>query len=199
MVLGSVVAHGKTLIKTVEVIGVVSHDGVASHDALQLSVISGSVVTRGLRIYSEPSHTLLLVEVDAEFVKTAAGKAWLEEIQSSKAQAVVTDSLPGARPRVSMRARPKTDNAVSVYVYGSWPDGVVDERLISYGTVGNADFHFTTSIDAADTSDPTHCCSGGSCSQMCVDCSGAFFSCCLDPYCCTIKCGFAEQCMYPPC
>ena len=181
-------AAGKPTVKGIEL------EGVVSGNNLTLAITPGPIATRGIRIYSEPSHTLLAVVVDSKFSNTTAGEKWKSEYQTSSARAFITTDLPDGRPSVTVARRPETDNAIAVHVYGLWPGGFSEDRLLSYGYVGSKDFHFMSSADAAGDSDPTHCCSGGNCSQMCVDCQGAFFWCCITNCECSIGCGAAHQC-----
>ncbi len=49
--------------------------------SLRLAVATGSLASRSLMVFSEPSHMLLLLVADTEFAKPDAGREWLEALQ----------------------------------------------------------------------------------------------------------------------
>ena len=58
-------------------------------------------------------------------------------------------SLPRSQPRITGPPRPRGDDIVAVWIYGTWPDGTVEDRLISAGKVGTGDFSFATYLPSA--------------------------------------------------
>lgn len=178
---------------------IVSVRGTADAATLVLQLQAGPVATRGVRVYSEPSHTLLLMAIDAAFYAEEAGKAWVAENRNvENAAALIAPQLPGSIASVIVPARPITDTRVAVWVFGTWPSGKTADQLKADGLVGAGSFSFASSIppNVTDPDDPVHCCEGNGCSQMCVECSGPRFSCCLNtpPGCCDIGCGWFYPC-----
>ena len=123
--------------------------GEVAGNNLVLYVTPGTVATKGIRIYSEPSHTLLLKVVDMHYSATTAGRDWLA---ANPSQATVTSELPAGQAKVQVPARPSNDNRVAVWINGNYPDGTEADRLVSDGKIGTGSFAFTSSVDA--TGDP---------------------------------------------
>jgi hypothetical protein len=177
----AVVSPGNLRVKAIEVLGV--PDG----DQLTLTLTPGPAATKAIRVYSEPSHTLLAIVIDDRFATTREGKAWLDLYAAEKPAALITTQLPDGIAKVSVPARPPKDERVAIYVHGRWPDGTEKERLIADGTVGQGRFAFTT--HALPGEDPQHCCNNANCVNNCTDCTGPRFTCCQMVNCCWIKCG----------
>lgn len=174
--------------------GDVSADG----NLLTLSIKPGEVATHAIRVFSEPSHTLLVAVIDRDFGLKA--DAWRSSwIKVDRPLALVTTDLFDGQPRVHVTGRPKSDDRIAVYVYGSWPDGSVGETLVSDARVGQESFSFSTSIVQGEEKGGFdtywHCCQGGSCGEMCTTCNDKAFECCLLEGCCWIECGwYTAQC-----
>jgi hypothetical protein len=96
----------------------------------------GPGVTRALRVYSEPSHTLLGIYMNNE-VPQPVHRAWLDEVEP---QHQTADRFPmmqmpireGVKAAIQALAAPSTDEAVKIVIFGAWAeeDGVVREREI---------------------------------------------------------------------
>jgi hypothetical protein len=171
----------------VRLAGDVSADGTL----LTLSMEPGAVATHAIRVYSEPSHTLLVVAVDQGFVDGL--EAWQESwVEVDRPLASITTDLPDGRARVHVTGRPTADDRIAVYVYGTWPDGSIGETLVSDAKVGAGSFAFSTSL-VTQGEGPTeyeHCCESANCSKMCKTCADKAFECCLLRDCCWIECGW---------
>ncbi len=158
--------------------------------ATTLGLRPGPVATHAIAVYSEPSHTLLTLVVDEAYAASPAGLSWLDGVHADEALARVTTSLPAAQPRVVVGGRPEGDRRIAVEVYGTWPDGSVEERLVADTPTPGDEFAFQTFVSADGSFH--HCCSGEHCSQKCTDCPGPRFSCCLLEGCCSIACGWGD-------
>ncbi len=129
----------------------VSVKGSTSNGQMKLELAFGHCVTRGVRIYSEPSHTLLALIADRTFRKTTEGEAWLRSHQDATPPgAVIISDLPAAQPNVVIGSkRPPSDDRIAVWINGNFPlIGEVD-RLVADGRVGAGDFAFRTSLESA--------------------------------------------------
>lgn len=190
------------------VLGVSVQGDIISGNYLRLSVQAGPFVSHSLRVYSEPSHTLLLVAQDASYASTAEGQQWLANQKAATTpSAMITTTLPGAQPTVNIPLRPDGDNRISVWADGVW-FGTRRDLQLADAMVGSSGFAFKTNLlppekkltglvpNASGGGGPRmqHCCSGGNCSEMCIYCSGPSFTCCLLNGCCTITCGIATEC-----
>ncbi len=157
---------------------------------LRLYIQPGQAATKSLRIFSEPSHTLLAVVIDTEFARQAQGKSLLEE---QKGAAVAVTDLPEGQPALQVDGRPAGDDRVAVYVTGASGE----EELAADALVGNGPFHFSTAfVDGGPKAGGgiRHCCQGGPCTEMCAECGTPAFTCCLTDSCCDIFCGWAGTC-----
>ncbi len=163
---------------------------------LRLVTEFGPSVTLGVKIYSEPSHTLLFVAADPAFADTADGAAWLQRARAENALAIVKSGLPASRPSVEITSRPAADDVVTVSVARRDPDGTLYDWTVSRARTTAASFAFSTSLGPAEIFH--HCCEGGGCPEMCVDCRHPEFTCCLvnPPACCEISCQMINCC--PP-
>lgn len=156
--------------------------------SLQIAITTGPIVTKAMRVYSEPSHTLLVYLLDSEFSRTGEAKSWITSCIGPKPNAPsLTTDLPNASPAIQVGARPSEDDRIAIWINGLWPHVGERDVLIADGKVGNGDFHFTTSIPkelvaGATPDDPTNCCTG-TCGTGCIDCPGPRFTCCLIPSC----------------
>ncbi len=157
---------------------------------LKLFIQPGPAATASLRIFSEPSHTLLAVVMDPGFASQPRGKALLEEQEGA---AVVVTDLPQGQPALQVAGRPAGEDRIAVYVTGASGE----EQLAADARVGGGAFHFSTAIVKGGTKAGggfVHCCQGGPCTQMCIDCRSPAFTCCLTDTCCDIFCGWAGTC-----
>jgi hypothetical protein len=146
--------------KDAPLVQVISVKGEVVGKHLRISVEPGAIATKGISIYSEPSHTFLLMVVDKSFSKQDSGKAWIKQNTKLKGPAaLVTTDLPSGKPSVQVPARPETDDRIAVWVNGNWPGDLEEERLIADGAVGPGAFAFSTAVRTSG--DPEHCCQGG--------------------------------------
>lgn len=164
--------------------------------SLRLAVETGSVASRSLMVFSEPSHTLLLLVVDTEFARTEAGRDWLDVLKSKSQPIVtVTTTLPNAEPLVETKGRPLSDDRIAVWVLGQDGAGKHTEMLVADAQVGNREFGFSTFIDPGTGARITHCCEGAVCGKNCVECTGPRFTCCINAPpmdCCWIGCNWVS-------
>jgi hypothetical protein len=132
---------------------VVRVKGYGSNGALTLEVSPGPAATRAIRVYSEPSHTLLAIVEDKDFAASPEGQKWRSEVSGERVRAV-TD-LPEGKPRLVLESRPASDDRIATWVFGDWPDGSKEDRLVGEGKVGNGDFEFSVAVPvAADSKRP---------------------------------------------
>jgi hypothetical protein len=159
-----------------------SVEGVVTKDGLQLSMFLGRAFTRGVKIYSEPSHTLIAVGSTPEYAASAAGRSL-----ASSAQANFAGSFPNATPRIHLPGRPTGDYGVMVYAITSSGD-----FLMAAANVGASSFHWSgTWHEVNGVMDPTWCChSNTGCDPGCIDCPDTYFTCCTIPCDCSISCGW---------
>lgn len=173
---------------------------VMSESKLALSFWFGAPVSNAVRVYSEPSHTLLVAILDREFAQSAQGASWRQaQAPDSNAPNVVVTTLPEGQPNLVIPAPPQGDTRVAIWVAGAWPNGASDERLVSDAALEGQDFEFSTFL--SESGGFEHCCSGGDCGTICTTCSGPAHTCCLiAPDCCRIACGFDPGlCVGPGC
>lgn len=156
-----------------------------------LSVEPGPVATRAIRIYSEPSHTRLFYVMDSHFKATPEGAAWLAGIAPDKVfpgMVVLgsTTQLPDGSPSAQLPARPAGDDRISVWVYGNYPSGLVQDNLVAEDIVSSSDFGFAAYVNPM--TDYIHCCLCLDGYQICVQCSSKIFNCCVTSDLCGIYC-----------
>lgn len=130
-------------------IDVIRVKGYDTKGSLTLEITPGPAATRAIRIYSEPSHTLLAIVEDSGFSSSDQGNKWRSEVLADQApRSRSVTSLPEGRPRLIIEARPTTDDRIATWVFGDWPDGSVEDRLVGDGRVGNGDFEFSIAVPA---------------------------------------------------
>jgi hypothetical protein len=184
--------QGNTRYLVVSVNGETPREGL-----LSLSLSLGDMVTKTVRVYSEPSHTLIFAGIDDTFAETEEGAAWkLAHAQGEQALAFVRGSLPSAQPNVTLLAPPVEDDRVTVWVNGDLNDGMEGERLIADAFLAWQErqpphFGFEIYVNARGAYES--CCSSIACSLMCVTCPSHRFTCCVTPNCCRIACGFIHD------
>lgn len=159
--------------------------------SLTVSAVIGEAVQHGIRVYSEPSHTLLLFAVSEEFADSPRGKAALSAARSTEAHGIVTTAVPGGAPRVEVGARPEGDDRIAVWVIQE-----AAEILVADGKVGAGSFSFQTIATVSDGDVHNligqkirHCCNGSCGNEQCKTCQGPYFTCC---YCNNIGCGWYD-------
>jgi hypothetical protein len=141
---------------------------------MTLTVVPGPFAQKAIRIYSEPSHTLLVLILDNEFAKSVAAEPWLADaLAGQEPLARVTTDLPSGQPRLHMQTRPSADQRIAVWINGVWPDQQEEDLLVADNQVGTGDFAFSTylrKVRPASGDQPAaiqweHCCSGGGCEK----------------------------------
>lgn len=172
--------------------------------ALELSVIPGPLATHAIRIYSEPSHTLLAVAMDATFAKTDAGKSWRARYAATTLAFVTTEKLGTASdlkndlPAVlfTILGRPASDTQINAHVTSDrWPNvGTLSEYDAVTYNVGPS-FSFSAFINHY-TIQKEVCCSTSNCS-VCSDCYLRPTKCCgttttSGSICCAVFCSQAD-------
>lgn len=125
---------------------------------MTISVEAGPIATRAVRVHSQPSNTLLVVRMDRAFSESPDGRAWLGGLGKPEALALSTsEELVGSRANLTIVAPPTDDRRIHVYVFGCWPDGAIEERLIADAGVRGLSFGFTSSVRMGEVGDdPTH-------------------------------------------
>lgn len=116
--------------------------GSTAADRMRLEVAPGAAIDRAVRIYSEPSHTLVAVVIDPDFRRSTAGTEWLlRATTGSTGHAIATRSLRGSETEFSLPAtvRAAGDEAFAVWAYGER----FDDRLVVDVKVNPADWGFS--------------------------------------------------------
>ena len=164
--------------------------------SLRLAVETGSVATRSLMVFSEPSHTLLLLIVDEVFATTDVGRDWLAGLRTStKPVVTVTTTLPNGEPLVEIKGRPASDDRIVVWALGRDGTGKPTEMLVADAQVGNRGFGFSTFVERGTDALYRHCCDSEVCGKNCVECGSPKFTCCLNAppmECCWIGCNHVQ-------
>lgn len=128
-----------------EAADIVSIKGYESGGIFTLEIVPGAAATEAIRVYSEPSHTLLTVVEDADFAETEPGKYWHSQVFAENPRSASKTRLPEGRPRMQLAPRPATDDRIVAWVYGSWQDGKVEDRKAGEKTVGSGAFEMSLS------------------------------------------------------
>ena len=104
-------------------------------DLLNTTITVGEGITKAFRIYAEPSHTLLLLAVDAtEMSEPRQTLWWRHSIGTDLPSRVAFARVPGLVGKtlnLQSRSYPQSDTHLDIYVYGVWPDG--EERDALFG------------------------------------------------------------------
>lgn len=125
--------------------------GEAYGNSLLIKAILGNGVTRAVRIYSEPSRTLLAAYINAD-IPEPVNTAWMETAMADEDRANRDFPLArfpfhrGAEAVVTTSAAPKSDSYLKVWIYGSWmdSDGIVREQEYPISVATNlSSFSFT--------------------------------------------------------
>jgi hypothetical protein len=172
----------------------------------QLQIEPGFAASKAIRVYSEPSHTLLAVMASNEFLTSDEGRAWLaSNVPAAQLATAASSRLVHSQITVLASPRPPGDTGVALWVNGAWPDGTTADQLVADATVGTNAFGFSVYT----VSDPkaasggvrpylfSHCCSSPGCiEEQCVACTTPRFTCCLvgEPGCCWAVCGHSQDC-----
>lgn len=197
---------GKTLIAEVE--GVYREDR-----TLDLTIRRGPAATNAVRLFSEPSHTLLAVLIDSEYLKTSSGAAFLSAAKSQGRPRIATsplrtDSAGNVLPSTTLIKgvhRPPSDDSLVLWVNSkivvtrglnidSSPSeeehAPGDQRVSTTELEAGKPFHFASYYDPA-TLTAEYCCVSPDCGIICTSCDTRLYNCCTMPYwkcCCLIHC-----------
>lgn len=183
---------------------VVRVKGQTANGILTLEISPGPAATRAIRIYSEPSHTLLAIMEDSKFAADEEGRQWRSQaIAEQQARSGVLTDLPAGHARLFLDSRPVTDDRIAVWVYGEWPGAPAEDRLAGDAVVGVGDFEFSIAVPLLTPGNPfgpnkewTHCCYSPYCwgGQTCRTCNTPYFTCCTLGICCAIDCYWVPSC-----
>lgn len=148
----------------------------ASGKFLNVRAELGAGVTRAIRVYSEPSHTLLGVFVSNN-VDDDTQRNWRTEHLMGVARVMEFAFTEKATAMLQMQRAPATDSKIQMVVFGKWPDNQEEERAITVTT--NVDrFAFSYLTGGKQT---ILCCGASGeagCPQDCISCTGNEFTCC---------------------
>lgn len=88
--------------------------GIARDGALVVTIqVADPSPIVGLRVYSEPSHTLLATMIDSAFKASAEGEGFLSEVSAG----TMETRMAGGAGRIQIPdVRPQTDDRISVWV-----------------------------------------------------------------------------------
>jgi hypothetical protein len=140
-------------------------------------VVLGQGVTKAVRIYSEPSHTLLGVIVDSTSMPNPTQTDWWRTTVGAlppRAQLARLPMVEGRSVGLQTLLRPSSDRDLEIYVWGIWPGGEEKDELLVHFS-GPRAFQFTvrTGLDPATMRPFFHgrCGDGsGGCGGSCTDC-----------------------------
>lgn len=102
-----------------------------SSNTLLLTLALGPLFTKGVKVYSEPSHTLLIVGMTGELGETAAGHELKRQSLS------FTGTFPDTVRQFELPPAPSYDSAILVYLIGEKGD-----YLVGAGSVHSGEFVF---------------------------------------------------------
>lgn len=168
---------------------------------IQLTLELGPLFKHGAKVYSEPSHRLMLAACTPEFRASPEGARLLEELERDRAALVVAD-VTKTTPSVLVDARPPHDASIAYYAVTD-----AGEYLVGELAVGRVSFAFSVGHAAVDGVLVLNlCCQLAGCAQTCKECPDRtrFVTCCQDIQagCCNstqeMYCGAATCPMCPP-
>ena len=182
-------------------------------NSLSLKLTAGAGKIQSVRVYSEPSHTLLGIILDKSVTEAESVK-WLSAgtaaVAKGAAQIVRSDLSEGSVTLVDGPAPPSTDIAIYTHLRAFFAvkgSGVQSEEheLKTRTQPHNFAFTYRNFRESDGELDPQVCCGTGTC-QACTTCDGESFTCCQvsGSGSCTlcrgnsVSCGCcSDQC--PPC
>lgn len=109
----------------------------AYDNQLWLDISTGPVVTNALRVYSDPSHTLVAVIVDSAFSQTVEGQKWLASFPKGNA-VILFVKLPLASVSIRVPDFPSADEGLRLWVNGDFFGNYADMLVGGYGFGGPA-------------------------------------------------------------
>ncbi len=152
-----------------------------SDEAYDLHIIPSDFATDAIVIHLEPSNQVLAVVIDSEYSSTEEGKGLLRYINAVEPSVVIETDLPMGQAQVTI-APPdfRNSQSVKVTVFGENSVGKFG-HLIARAMVRSLE-HFSFESGVNFNNDGTilsfrHCCTCGTCGEMCVTCDTAYFSC----------------------
>lgn len=172
---------------------------------MTLTITPGSPASRAIRVYSEPSHTLLAVMEDSKYASTEEGRQWRSKtIAEQQPRSGILTRLPGGPVQLHLDGRPVLDDRVAVWVNGVWRGVPFEDMLVADAVVGNADFGYSIAVPLVAAGDTfggpskqwEHCCVGSGCwsGQVCTICNTPYFTCCTLGICCSVECYWVPSC-----
>jgi hypothetical protein len=186
---------------TPELIRIHGKKDAKSHELL-IAVKPGQLITEAVRVYAEPSHTLVSAVMDIRFAKTAEGKEWLRKLKTDTRDPWISqiELGSGLANVVHSTAVPAADDHLKVYAISLWPDGTGEERLLLQAHVPLVDFNIGQFEPQANQSAPQtvemHCidCVNGS-GKKCANCDVQRpVTFCNTQSCCAVICGEVIEC-----
>ncbi len=162
-----------------EIAATVSGETLVSGQVL-LGLVPGALVTKTVRVYSEPSHTPLIFLTTFAFSESEEGQAWQGgwEEEPLVFARVADFAEAGLEEALTL---PDGDTGIAVWVWGLWPDGKEEDRLVSDAEVDKDGFRFFSAAEDLAGS-LTHCC-GEKGAEVCLACTDADFTCTAEPAC----------------
>lgn len=145
-------------------------------DLVMTTLTLGPGITRAVRLYSEPSHTLVGVAVDSRLVPNATQSDWWAMYVGSTAlprrtPLLSTEFREGKQVAFQSGGRPERDRYLAVYVWGIYPDGEERDDLFKRIIVPK---NFSITISKFGPLDTLTCCGA----QNCTGCQdGGTVSC----------------------
>ena len=170
---------------------------------LKLVVTPGILATKGVRIYSEPSHTPLAVVVREDFRASDEGRAWMARNAAEGKPGFGSYDKSGVSFEFLRPMRPETDDRISVWLNGSWPDtNEQREMIVADAKVKRESFGIKVGYrpdSGGFTTMTMRCCTDSYCGTMCIECEGPRMTCCTGQFdcCCYVACGWSTPCVYP--
>lgn len=148
-------------------------EGWLTSQKLDLTVYFGPLFRQGARLYSEPSHTLLLLVMTPRFASSHEAADLKEEAARKKAVVRLGSVIGG--DRFEVRYPPEGDNRIAVWAMTDTEEFLVADARV---TVGRFDFRTTWSEWLGQVK---HCCYCRI--EVCVEVTEASpaFTCCWCP------------------
>jgi hypothetical protein len=172
-------------------------------DTVRMTIRTGPVVDRSVRVYSEPSHTLMAVLIDSDFKVTDDGRSWLDSLQGRRgAEAMMTVPLSSENAAefvLARSGRPAEDDSYGVWAYG----GRLPDQLVVNAHSRAPAWGVSASLPDGEAGQNrivpmfTLCCSSTNCPEECVSCTERNFGCCATPPCCGACCPRCIDCCNP--
>lgn len=146
-----------------------------------ITLMMGNNITRAVKVFSEPSHTLMVAFADTA-EKDPRQAAWYRALPTGGRMLI--PFAPGSRANFEAEAVPRSDTHIQVSVFGRFPGEREPQERTYTGYVNPRKFGFSfreLGIQAiiCCEKDPDH--PGGYCTSGCARCPAgtSSFSCCV--------------------